>query len=173
MDNRFTTILIDEPELGLSPRVQAALSKFFQDENERRRYFPHLERIFLATHSHLFLARSDIASNYIVAKQGKRIDLARVQSIGDFHRLQFNLLGNAFESMFFPSAIVVVEGKTDHAYIDRAVQLSFPDRRVTVIPASGDVKKNSTACVKRSAISKRVRSGRDCSSYWTKFINLD
>ncbi len=141
MDERFTTILIDEPELGLSPKVQTALSAFLQDENERKKYFPHLERVYLATHSHLFLARSDITSNYIVTKEGKRIDLTRVQEISDFHRLQFNLLGNALESMFFPSAIVVVEGKTDHAYIDRAAQLHLPGRRVTVIPGSGDVKR--------------------------------
>jgi predicted ATPase len=141
MDERFSTILIDEPELGLSPRVQAALSKFFQDQVERKKFFPHLDRIYLATHSHLFLARADITNNYVVSKDHKRVTLNRVQDITDFHRLQFNLLGNAFESMFFPSAIVIVEGKTDHAYIDRAVQLHFPGRRVTVISSGGDVKK--------------------------------
>jgi len=141
MDERFTSMLIDEPELGLSPKVQAALSSFFQDQEERKKYFPHLERVYLATHSHLFLDRSDITSNYVVTKNGKRINLARVQDIGDFHRLQFNLLGNAFESMFFPSAIVVVEGKTDHAYIDRVTQLHLRGRRVTVIPGAGDVKR--------------------------------
>jgi hypothetical protein len=87
------------------------------------------------------LARADITSNYVVTKEGKRINLTRVQDINDFHRLQFNLLGNAFESMFFPSAIVVVEGKTDHAYLDRVAQLSFRGRRVTVIPGAGDVKR--------------------------------
>jgi len=105
MDERFTSILIDEPELGLSPKIQTALSTFLQDQEERRRYFPHLKRVYLATHSHLFLARSDITSNYLVTKDGKRINLNRVQDISEFHRLQFNLLGNAFESMFFPSAI--------------------------------------------------------------------
>lgn len=141
MDERFTSILIDETELGLSPKVQSALSTFLQDQEERKKYFPHLERVYLATHSHLFLARSDITSNYLVIKDGKRINLTRVQDISDFHRLQFNLLGNAFESMFFPSAIVVVEGKTDHAYIDRVSQLHLRGRRVAVIPAAGDVKR--------------------------------
>jgi predicted ATPase len=141
MDDRFTSILIDEPELGLSPKVQTALAAFFQDQGERKKYFPNLERVYLATHSHLFLARADITSNYVVTKEGIRINLTRVQDINDFHRLQFNLLGNAFESMFFPSAIIVVEGKTDHAYIDRVSQLHFRGRRVTVIPGAGDVKK--------------------------------
>jgi AAA domain, putative AbiEii toxin, Type IV TA system len=141
MDDRFSTILIDEPELGLSPRVQQALSNFFQDREQRATYFPHLERVFVASHSSLFLSRSDMSSNYVVAKEGRRIVLSRIQSIQDFHRLQFNLLGNSLEAMFFPSAIVVVEGKTDFAYLDRAVGLRMAGRRVTVIQSGGDVKK--------------------------------
>ena len=141
MDDRFNTILIDEPELGLSPKVQAALSGFFQDAEQRAEYFPHLRRVFVASHSSLFLARSDISNNYVVTKEDKRISLSKIQGIQDFHRLQFNLLGNTLESMFFPSAIVVVEGKTDFAYLDRAIGLRFPARRITVISSGGDVKK--------------------------------
>ena len=97
--------------------------------------------MFIATHSHLFLSRADITSNYVVTKAGPRISLSRVQDISAFHRLQFNLLGNDLESMFIPSAIVIVEGKTDHAYLDRVSQLKFPGRRVTLISANGDIKK--------------------------------
>lgn len=71
MDDRFKTILIDEPELGLSPKVQNALSAFLQDEAQRSKYFPHLERVFVSTHSQLFLSRSDMASNYVVSKDGR------------------------------------------------------------------------------------------------------
>jgi len=141
MDDRFSTVLIDEPELGLSPRVQQALAAFFDDVAVRKRIFPHLERIYIATHSHLLLSRSDITSNYITLKEGKRITLQRVQTISDFHRLQFNLLGNSLESMFFPSAIIVVEGKTDYSYIDRLIELLLPSRRVTVVQSGGDVKR--------------------------------
>jgi hypothetical protein len=141
MDERFSTILIDEPELGLSPRVQQSLSTFLQDREQRAKFFPHLERVFIASHSSLFLSRSDITSNYVVTKEGRRISLSRVQTIQEFHRLQFNLLGNSLEAMFFPSAIVVVEGKTDFAYLDRIIGLRMAGRRVTVIPSNGDVKK--------------------------------
>lgn len=141
MDGRYSSILIDEPELGLGPRVQQALAGFLQDAGERKKYFPHLNRVFIATHSHLFLSREDIASNFVVSKRSNEITLSQVQSISDFHRLQFNLLGNSLESMFFPSAIVVVEGKTDHQYIERVLQLRFPGRRITVIPSGGDVKR--------------------------------
>ena len=141
MDDRFNTILIDEPELGLSPKVQSTLSTFLQDAVERRKYFPHLDRVFVCTHSQLFLSRSDITSNYVISKDGPRISLTRTQDINDFHRLQFNLLGNALENLYFPSAIVVVEGKTDFGYLDRVISVKFYGRRVTVIQSGGDVKK--------------------------------
>lgn len=141
MDDRFNTVLIDEPELGLSPKVQQALATFFDDQEARKKIFPHLSRIYLATHSQLMLSRRDIGSNFIISKDGKKISIQRIQSINDFHRLQFNLLGNSLESMYFPSAIVVVEGKTDHAFLDRVLQLRFPDRRIAVIHSGGDVKK--------------------------------
>jgi predicted ATP-dependent endonuclease of OLD family len=141
MDDRYSTILIDEPELGLGPRVQQSFSAFLQDAVERNKYFPHLNRVFVATHSHLFLARNDITNNFVVAKSGKDISLTQIATLSDFHRLQFNLLGNSLEAMFFPSAIVVVEGKTDCEYIERVLELRFPGRRVTVIPSGGDVKR--------------------------------
>lgn len=141
MDERFNTILIDEPELGLGPRIQQTFAEFISDGEQRGRYFPHLKHVFLSTHSHLFLDRRDIGNNFVVAKEGNQITLTQVKSLSDFHRLQFNLLGNALEVMFFPSAIVVVEGKTDHLFLERLIQLRFPGRRVTVLAASGDVKR--------------------------------
>ena len=138
MDDRFNTVLIDEPELGLSPKVQLALANFLQDSASRLKYFPHLERVFVATHSHIFLSRSDIQSNYIVAKSGKRITIDQVKSVSDFHRLQFNLLGNTLESMFFPSAIVIVEGKTDYKFIDKVLSTVFRNKKITVIQANSD-----------------------------------
>ena len=140
MDDRFSTVLLDEPELGLSPKVQQALAHFFDDKSAREKLFPHLSRIYLATHSHLMLSRRDIANNYVVSKEGDRISIKRVQNISDFHRLQFNLLGNSLESMYFPSAIVVVEGTTDHLYLDRVLQIKFPDKRIAVVQSGGNVK---------------------------------
>lgn len=101
MDDRFSTILVDEPELGLGPKVQQTFSSFLQNDGQWREYFPHLNRVFLATHSHLFLNRSDINSNFIVSKSGKDITLAQVSSISDFHKLQFNLLGTRWKPCSF------------------------------------------------------------------------
>jgi predicted ATPase len=141
MDDRFDTILIDEPELGLGPKVQQTLADFLNDVKARENYFPHLKRIYLATHSHLFLSRAEITDNFIVSKSGLNIKIEKVINLSDFHRLQFNLLGNSLEHMFFPSAIVVVEGKTDHEYIERIIQNLLPDRRITIIQSGGDIKR--------------------------------
>jgi predicted ATPase len=141
MDERYQRILIDEPELGLGPRVQQELCALLEDNKRRAEYFPHLKQIFISTHSHLFLSRMSMNDNFVVTKTGVNIALKQVELMSDFHRLQFNLLGNSLESMFFPSAIVVVEGKTDYEYLERILALKFPGRRITVIPANGDVKR--------------------------------
>ncbi len=140
MDDRFKTLLIDEPELGLSPRVQTALAGFLQDETERPKYFPHLKQVIIATHSHLFLHRNDLTSNYSVNKAGAEISLVRVQNINDFHRLQFNLLGNSLESLFLPSCVVYVEGETDQSYLERIFSLRFAGRNIVVVRSGGDPK---------------------------------
>jgi hypothetical protein len=141
MDERFSVLLIDEPELGLSPRVQEALATLFQDPERRAVIFPHLKAIFISTHSHLFLSRDEISDNFIVTKKGNVISADQVTTTSKYHRLQFNLLGNSLESLFLPAAIVVVEGKCDFAYLDRVIQVRFPDKRITVIQGSGDVKR--------------------------------
>lgn len=141
MDGRFTSLLIDEPELGLSPRVQQALARVFEEPDLRREHFPHLEHVYLATHSHLFLARAEIQDNFVVAKEGDRITLSQVRSPSEFHKLQFNLLGNSLESLFLPAAIVIVEGKTDRRYLERVLQLKLPTKRLTAVGAEGNVKR--------------------------------
>jgi len=141
MDDRFSTVLIDEPELGLSPKVQQALMSFLIDQMERTKYFPHLAGVFVATHSHIFLNRNDIEGNFVVSKDAERVTLSQVRTVADFHRLQFNLLGNSLESLFLPSAILVTEGKTDAEYIDRVMGVRFPNRRISVTSSGGDPKK--------------------------------
>lgn len=140
LDTRFNTILIDEPELGLGPKAQHVFAKLIQDPSKRRKYFPHIKRFFITTHSHIFLDRSDIKNNFVVSKKKLKISIEQVQTMNDFHKLQFNLLGNNLETMFLPSSIVVVEGKTDLSYIERIIQTRFPDKKITVIPGQGDVK---------------------------------
>jgi len=138
MDERFKTLMIDEPELGLSPRIQRSLASFLHDSTERAKYFPHLKQVVLATHSAHFLKKGDLGSNFVVSKDLGHISLTQVSGIGAFHRLQFNLLGNSLDGLFLPSAILYVEGQTDQKYIDRICSHRFAGRNIVVIRSGGD-----------------------------------
>jgi hypothetical protein len=61
-----------------------------------------------------------------------------VQSVSALHQLQFNMLGNELESLFMPSAIVIVEGESDATLLSKVVQLHVPDRRVAIVCAHGE-----------------------------------
>lgn len=138
LDERFSVILVDEPEMGLSPRIQAVLARFLYDKEHRQQFCPHLRQLYIATHSHLFLDRGVFSNNYVVSKAGNVISVKPVQSVGDFHQLQFNMLGNELESIFLPSAIVIVEGDSDVTFMTKVAQLHIPDRKVAIVRAGGD-----------------------------------
>ncbi len=141
LDTRFNAILIDEPEIGLSPKVQEAFASFLQDQEKRALMFPHLSNVYLATHSHLFLDRREPKNNFVVSKENDVVTITQTETIGELHRLQFNLLGNSLEKISLPSAILVTEGPSDYDYLKRLVELRFPEKRITVVSGLGDVKK--------------------------------
>jgi hypothetical protein len=134
----FEYVMIDEPELGLNPRIQSRLVNLLYDSAQRNKYFPHLRKLFIATHSHIFLNRGDIQNNYAVNKAGQTIYVKSIGNINEFYDAQFRLLGNDFESMFLPSAILLVEGPTDQLFFARILQIHFPNRRLTVVTSGGD-----------------------------------
>lgn len=138
LDERFSVILIDEPEIGLSPRIQALLARFLYDPKQRQKFCPHLQQIYVATHSHLFLDRSVLDNNHLVRKAGNAVSVKPVGSVGEFHQLQFNLLGNELETVSLPSSIVVVEGESDATFLSKVVQLHIPDRKVSIVRAGGE-----------------------------------
>jgi hypothetical protein len=132
------TFLIDEPELGVSPEAQGVLADFLFDREHRAKYFPHIRTIVFATHSTVFLDRRNISNNYVVSKQGDEIDLKVVSTLGELNKVHFFLLGNRFETLYLPSAILLVEGKCDHRFIERAASLRFPNSQLSVISANSD-----------------------------------
>ncbi len=138
MDDHYNTVLIDEPEIGLSPSLQTSLARYLFSSEKRQSYFPHLKQLIIATHSHLLLDKSDITNNFIFSRNMNRITIRQVDSICTYHNLQFNMLGNTLESPFLPSVIVIVEGDTDHDYIKKIFQIYFPDKRVSVVKSDGD-----------------------------------
>jgi AAA domain, putative AbiEii toxin, Type IV TA system len=162
MDEQFDYLLIDEPELGLSPRLQGELARFFAQKDQRDKFFPHLKGIFVATHSHLMLDKQNISNNFVVSKEGPNINLRQVATLSDLHQLQFNMLGNTLEDLFLPAAIVICEGKTDKPFIERAIQLRLPGRRILVIEGQGDVKRifnnlcNSLGDIRKSPFRDRT-----------------
>jgi len=138
LNPEYDTFLIDEPELGISPEAQGVVADFLFDRRHRAKYFPHIKTIVLATHSSVFLDRGAIANNYIVNKTGDLIDIRRAATLSEFHRIHFFLLGNRFETLYLPSAILLVEGKTDQAFIARALSCRFPTHQLSVIKANSD-----------------------------------
>jgi len=138
LDKRFSVILIDEPEIGLSPYIQGTLARFLYDDKERLNFCPHLKQIYIATHSHLFLDKNVFSNNTIVTKAENVISLKPLESVGDLNHLQFNMLGNQLESIFLPSAIVIVEGDSDAIFLAKVIQLHIPERKVAIVRADGE-----------------------------------
>jgi hypothetical protein len=137
-DIDYSYMLIDEPELGLSPEVQGVIADFLFDQDQRKAYFPHLKSIVLATHSPVFLDRHNLVSNVRVVREQQTIRLGRIGNFQELNALQFQLLGNRFETLHLPSAIVLVEGGTDFSYLNRLFALRFPGNAISVISCGSD-----------------------------------
>lgn len=138
MMSQYESILIDEPELGLSPKLQKIISKALSDFEIRKEYFPHLKSVWLTTHSHIFLDKTDFSNNFKVIKTKNQIDVTSIGSISEFNELQFDLLGNDIEELFLPSLIVIVEGESEIEYLKKVFSLKYPDKKITIVRANGD-----------------------------------
>lgn len=158
LDTDYDTILIDEPELGISPEAQGVLADFLFDSQHRKKYFGHIKTLILATHSTIFLDRKNIRNNYIVEKDGDEISLSRVEIQHDFNGIHFFLLGNRFETLYLPSSIFLVEGKSDHKFIERALSLRFPNGRISVISTNSDGRVKETLHIAKGLLHDIQRS---------------
>ncbi|WP_285675058.1 ATP-dependent nuclease [Paralimibaculum aggregatum] len=138
LDTEYSHFLIDEPELGVSPKSQGQLADFILDESMRRKYFSHIKSIIFASHSSLFLDRKNISNNFVVKKSGNEIQVNRINSLAEFNQIHFSLLGNRLESLFLPSVIIFVEGPTEEKYISRILQVKYPSLSASIINATND-----------------------------------
>lgn len=138
LDNDYDTFFIDEPELGISPEAQGALSDFIFNADNRKKYFPHIKHLILATHSTIFLDRQNIKNNYSMAKNGNEIQIKSTKTISDFNNIHFFLLGNRLEHLYLPSCIILTEGKTDHEYLKKILHFKFPTAQLSIISANCD-----------------------------------
>jgi predicted ATPase len=138
MDQATDTLLIDEPEIGLSPTLQRRLGFHLMDPGVRAEYYPHLRSVYIATHSHLFLDRRSINNNFVAERVEQTIRIRQIDTYGSFNDAQFNLLGNDLEALFMPSAILVLEGITDCEFVRQLLRYRLPDKQVAVVNAKGD-----------------------------------
>ncbi|MGS2719172.1 ATP-dependent nuclease [Paraglaciecola aestuariivivens] len=138
LDDDYDTYLIDEPELGISPEAQGVLADFLFDKEHRKNYFPHIKTLVLATHSTVFLDRKRISNNYTIEKAGDEISVGKVATQQEFNKIHFFLLGNRFETLYLPSLIVLVEGKSDHAFIREILTKKYPNVQFSVVSANSD-----------------------------------
>ncbi|MEL7258307.1 MAG: AAA family ATPase [Pseudomonadota bacterium] len=138
LDEEFTHFLIDEPELGVSPKAQGQLADFLLDGKNRAKYFPHATNIVFATHSSLFLDRKNISNNFIIQKSEDTVRVTKLETLADFNQVHFFLLGNRLESLFLPSVILFVEGPTEEKYLNRVLQTKYPELSASIINATND-----------------------------------
>lgn len=158
LDTEYDTFLIDEPELGISPEAQGQLADFLFDREHRARYFPHIRTLVFATHSTVFLDRHHVTNNHMVTKSADTIAVRPITTQSEFNRVHFFLLGNRFETLYLPSAIVLVEGKTDHRFIERVCSVRFPNAQLSVIAANSDSRIKEILSVARGLLSDIQRS---------------
>jgi predicted ATPase len=139
MDDRFFTVAIDEPELGLSPVLQRKLADIMIRGERNKELFPHNPNIVISTHSHLFLDRDCYHNNYVVSKNQDNISAIQCSGFHELHDIQFRLLGNDLSHLFLPDAVVFVEGETDQIYLESIVKLLCPTLRVVIQACGGDI----------------------------------
>lgn len=120
---KYPNAMIDEPEIGIEPQVQKRLAELIRKVAYGQDSLPK-KRLFVATHSHIFLDREDLTNNIIVTKspEGSPV-LKRIESIEELHTLIYKLLGNSPDDLLFPENILVAEGPADEIFFRRVLVL--------------------------------------------------
>ena len=139
MDERFSVVAIDEPELGLSPALQAKLAKIIVDRERGEDLFPHKPHFVLSTHSHNFLDKQVPSNNFVVSRNGNLISAKTCKTFSELHDIQFRMLGNDLGNLFLPDAIILAEGETDRIYLNKVISLMLPGRRIVIEGCGGDI----------------------------------
>lgn len=109
-------LAIDEPEFGLEPKMQKLIFNAIKDSTEGRNGFP-LKRVLVATHSHLFLDREEARNNFSVQKLDGGLVIKQLNESIELQEATYNLLGCNPSDLFFPSNIVIVEGRSDEIFL--------------------------------------------------------
>lgn len=144
MDERFSCVAIDEPELGLSPALQRKLADIILKGKSKAELMPHNPNIALSTHSHIFLDKQRPSNNLIVRRSGNIISARPCRDLSELRDVQFRLLGNDLGELLLPDAVVFVEGKTDKQFLEKVFDIKFPQIKIVVQECGGDIAKRLT-----------------------------
>jgi hypothetical protein len=125
LDPRLPGLCIDEPEIGIEPVTQRRLFELIQKVVHGEEDLPK-KKIYLATHSHLFIDKETIDNNYVVESLNGVAAIRRIASPAELQTLIFRLLGNAPADLFFANNIIVVEGRSDEVFLHRVLELEDP-----------------------------------------------
>lgn len=139
MDERFQTVALDEPELGLSPVLQAKLAPLIIARLRDDELFPHNPHFLITTHSHTFLDKYQPSNNFVVSRSGNEISARRCNNKQEIVDIHFRLLGNDLSNLYLPDAIIFVEGETDKIYLQRVLHHFFPNFKIVVESCGGDI----------------------------------
>lgn len=129
-DPKTSILAIDEPEISVEPPTQRKLFTLIKLISSGMNGLPK-KKIYLATHSHLFIDRENIENNFVVKRVDEVISIEQVTNRDYLHDIIFRLLGHSPADLLFPSNIIVVEGESDFIYLNKII--SFIDSK----PAKG------------------------------------
>lgn len=138
MSSEHRTVLIDEPELGLSPLLQRQLAGIMYNDALRQELFPNISSLYIVTHSHHFLARRQLDANFAVKKEGSDIMLTQIADLPSYHDLVIRMLGDDLSSLFLPETIVLAEGPSDAKFLQKVLSDRIPERELAVVDCGGD-----------------------------------
>ena len=116
-DSEIKILCIDEPELALEPRLQKSLYRAIKAKSTEK-------KIIVATHSHHFLDRENVANNYVCSRNtDNKISLKQLTTQEDLRDQVFKLLGNELGDLQLPEKILIVEGVSDVEFVKKSLNL--------------------------------------------------
>ncbi len=131
LNPKIQILCIDEPELGIEPKTQKRLFDLIKKVSKGEDKLPK-KKIIIATHSHIFIDKDDYKNNFKVFKENNEVKFEAITDTVELQNCVFSLLGNDPSDLFFPSNIIIVEGKSDEVFLKRIYEL---------LVASGQVEK--------------------------------
>lgn len=132
--------LIDEAELHLHPTAQRSLKKALRDIVDNG------GQVLINSHSSIFA--NEVFPNQTIFKVEKDKGVSNVSEIvGEQEQLDsiYQLLGGSPSDILLPSNFIIVEGKSDHEFVQKIIKRFYSNNvkanRIKIIFAGGDIER--------------------------------